>query len=89
MEERKRSSDRARFTRVFREVEDLGGAVFGSAVFIVCDRKFFVIRVDVKISSCVVLTDVDRVSVSLQRKHSTKLRPMIDIRDFFGDRTKT
>ena len=66
MEERKRSSDRARFTRVFRVVDDRAGAVFGSAVFIVCDREFFTIRVDVEISSCVVLTDADNVSVSLK-----------------------
>lgn len=51
VDERKRSSDRARFTRVFRAVDDRGGAVLGSVVLIVCDREVFVVRVDVEISS--------------------------------------
>ena len=51
--------------RVLR-VDALGGAVLGSTVFIVCDRKVLVVRVVVAMSSCVVLTGVNKVSVILK-----------------------
>jgi hypothetical protein len=49
-------------------VDAFGGAVFGSIIFIVWDRPFLFVRIDVEISSCVVFTEVDNVSVILQKK---------------------
>jgi hypothetical protein len=54
--------------RVFRVVDAFGGAVFGSIIFIVWGRPFLFVRIDVEISSCVVFTEVDNVSVILQKK---------------------
>lgn len=46
VDERKRSSDCARLPRVFRVVDDFGGAVFGSAFVNTCDRTVFCVRVE-------------------------------------------
>jgi len=54
--------------RVFRVVDDFGGIVFGSIVFIVGGRPFLFVRVNVEISSCVVFADVDNVSVILKTR---------------------